>query len=235
MATTADAKTAKVNTGRRNLMIGAGAVALAVLGGIAYFAANRSGDDADARRPAGPISAAELMAAGPLAEQAQGAADAPVTIVEYASATCPHCAHFHLTTFPELKKRYIDTGKVRFVFREFPLDPVATGAFMLARCAGNDRYFALLDLLFHEQRQWAVNNPLPPLFNVVKQAGFTQESFNACLADRQLRDGVEKTGQRAADRFGVRSTPTFFINGNVVRGSFEVEDLDKVIEPYLKG
>src|SRR5947209_14674871 len=111
------------------------------------------------------------MKPNPLGEMALGDPQAPITVIEYASMTCPHCAHFHLTTFPELKKRYIDTGKVRFVFREFPLDPVATGAFMLARCAGNDRYFALLDLLFHEQRQWAVNNPLPPLFNVVKQAG----------------------------------------------------------------
>src|SRR5215475_11248743 len=99
-----------------------------------------------------------------------GSATAPVTMIEYASMTCPHCAHFAVTTFPKLKERYIDTGKVRYIFREFPLDPVAAGASLLARCADKDKYFSLIDLLFQTRDQWAVQNPIEPLFNAVKQA-----------------------------------------------------------------
>src|SRR5271165_3786716 len=108
----------------------------------------------------------DLAPAGPLGDQVLGADNAPVTIVEYASMTCPHCAQFQAKTFPKLKERYIDTGKVRFIFREFPLDPLAAGAFMLARCADKDKYFAVIDLLFGTQRDWVVPNPLQPLLNV---------------------------------------------------------------------
>jgi protein-disulfide isomerase len=164
-----------------------------------------------------------------------GPADAPVTIVEYASMTCPHCAHFHETTYPELKKRYIDTGKVRFIFREFPLDPLAAGASMLARCAGKDKYFPLIETLFQQQRQWAVEKPIPPLMAIVKQAGFTEQSFNACLSDQKMLDALNAERGRAADKFGVNSTPTLFINGKVQKGGATIEELVKIIEPMLKG
>ena len=145
---------------------------------------------------------------------------APVTVIEYASMTCPHCAHFQETTFPELKKRYIDTGKVRYIFREFPLDNLAAAAFMLARCAGKDdknKYFALIDTLFRQQRQWAVEKPIPPLLAIAKQAGFTEKTFNACLANQKVLDGIESVRMRAVDKFKVQSTPTFFINGTSTR------------------
>ena len=132
-----------------------------------------------------------------------GDAKAPVTIIEYASMTCPHCAHFDEVTFPELKKRYIDTGKVRFILREFPLDNLAAAAFMLARCAGKDdpaKYFALVDTLFRQQQQWAVQKPIPPLKAIAKQAGFTEETFNACLADQKILEGIEKMRQRAIEQ-----------------------------------
>ena len=122
------------------------------------------------------VPAGELMKPDALPEMAMGDDKAPVTVIEYASMTCPHCAHFQETTFPELKKRYIDTGKVRYIFREFPLDNLAAAAFMLARCAGKDdkdKYFALIDTLFRQQRQWAVEKPIPPLLSIAKQAGFT--------------------------------------------------------------
>src|SRR5690554_935145 len=128
------------------------------------------------------------MKPGPLPEMSLGKADAPVTIVEYASMTCPHCANFHKTTFPELKKKYIDTGKVRFIFREFPLDPLAAGGFMLARCAGKDdktKYFAMVETLFHQQKEWVVQKPIEPLKSIAKQAGFTEQSFDQCLSDQK--------------------------------------------------
>jgi protein-disulfide isomerase len=152
--------------------------------------------------------------------------------------TCPHCAHFQEVTFPELKKRYIDTGKVRYIFREFPLDSLAAAAFMLARCAGKDdkdKYFALVDTLFRQQRQWAVEKPIPPLLAIAKQAGFTEQTFNACLANQQTLDGIESIRQRAIKQFKVQSTPTFFINGTAHPGALSIDEMAKVIDPYLKG
>jgi protein-disulfide isomerase len=180
------------------------------------------------------VSPAELMQAGPLGDKAMGSDKAPVTIIEYASATCSHCADFAVETFPKLKQKYIDTGKVRFIFREFPFDPVAAGAFMLARCAPEDKYFPVLDLLFHTQRQWAVEKPLGPLLTVAKQAGFTEESFKACLANQKVLDGIEAVRNRAAQEFKVDSTPTFFINGAIHKGNMSLDEFDKVLAPYLK-
>jgi|SRR5262249_23121734 len=186
--------------------------------------------------PAGPqtVSIEELMAQGPLPDQVLGEAEAPVTIVEYASMTCPHCAAFHETTYPELKKRYIDTGKVRFIFREFPLDPLAAAGFMLARCAGEGKYYPMIETLFHQQKTWAVQKPIPPLLAIAKQAGFSQQSFEQCLANQKLLEDIEKVRERAANKFGVNSTPTFFINGERVAGALSIEDLEKKIQPYLK-
>ena len=164
-----------------------------------------------------------------------GAANAPVTIIEYASMTCPHCANFHETTYPELKKKYIDTGKVRFIFREFPLDPLAAAGSMLARCAGKDKYFPMIETLFAQQKEWVVQKPMQPLLAIAKQAGFTQQSFEECLANQQMLDGIEEVRQRAVQKFEVSSTPTFFINGKMVRGALTIEELDKQIAPYLKG
>jgi protein-disulfide isomerase len=163
-----------------------------------------------------------------------GKDDAPVTMIEYASATCSHCATFKVKTFPKLKEKYIDTGKVRFIFREFPFDPVAAGAFMLARCAPEDKYFPVLDLLFQTQQQWAVEKPLGPLLTVAKQAGFTEDSFKACLSNQKVLDGIEWVRNRAADKFKVDSTPTFFINGQVHKGAMSIEEVDKVLAGYLK-
>ena len=180
------------------------------------------------------VSDADLAPAGPLGDLVMGAENAPVTIIEYASMTCPHCAQFQARTFPKLKERYIDTGKVRFIFREFPLDPLAAGAFMLARCADKDKYFAIIDLLFGTQRDWVVPNPLQPLLNVAKQAGYTEETFNACLKNQQVLDGIQNVRDRAAKVLNVESTPTFFVNGKRVLGDVSIEDLEKEMKPYLK-
>ena len=184
------------------------------------------------------ISDVELMAPNALPDMVMGDAKAPVTVIEYASKTCPHCAHFAETTLPEFKKRYIDTGKVRYIFREFPLDNLAAAAFMLARCAGekdSSKYFAMIDTMFRQQRTWAVEKPVPPLMAISKQAGFTEESFNACLANQKVLDGIEAIRQRAVDKFNVKSTPSFFINGTLAAGALTIEELAKQIDPYLKG
>ena len=184
------------------------------------------------------IPDAELMKPDALPEMIMGNDKASVTVIEYASMTCPHCAHFQEVTFPELKKRYIDTGKVRYIFREFPLDTLAAAAFMLARCSGekdSSKYFAMVDTLFRQQRQWAVEKPIPPLMAIAKQAGFTEKTFDACLANQKMLDGIESIRQRAVKQFKVQSTPTFFINGTAYPGALEIDEMAKLIDAQVKG
>jgi protein-disulfide isomerase len=181
------------------------------------------------------VSMDELMKPGALPDQVEGQANAPVTIVEYASMTCSHCAAFHTGTYAAMKARYIDTGKVRYILREFPLDPLAAGAFMLARCAGDGKYYPMVDALFTQQKDWAfVQNPIPNLLKIAKNFGFTDQSFEQCLSNQKMLDGIEETRQRAAQKFGVNSTPTFFINGKMHRGAMTIEELEKEIQPFLK-
>ena len=175
-----------------------------------------------------------LAKAGPDGDIVLGSDKAPVTIIEYASMTCPHCAHFSETTFPELQKRYIDTGKVRFIFREFPLDALAAAGFMLARCAGNDKFMPVIETLFAKQREWMVEKPIEPLRAIAKQFGFTQETFDACLANQKVLDGIQEVRDRASEKLGVDSTPTFFVNGRKLSGDQSIDALAKVIDPYLK-
>ena len=179
-------------------------------------------------------SVADLMQPNPLGEMAMGSESAPITVIEYASMTCPHCAHFSETTFPELKKRYIDTGKVRFIFREFPLDRLAFAGFLLARCVPSDKYFPMIETLFAQQRDWVVQSPLQPMRAIAKQAGVSQEAFDACLEDHKLIEGIEKVRSQAADKFGVNSTPTFFVNGKRLPGALSIEEMEKEFAPYLK-
>jgi protein-disulfide isomerase len=181
-------------------------------------------------------SDAELQKPSPLGDMVLGQANAPVTIVEYASMTCPHCAHFAETTFPELKKRYIDTGKVRYMLREFPLDQLAAAGFMLARCAAkNDpqKYYTMIDTLFKQQDTWVVQKPIPPLMAISKQAGLSEKDFNECLANQPMLDKIEATRKTATDKLGVNSTPTFFINGEKYSGDVSIEELSKKIDTYL--
>jgi protein-disulfide isomerase len=212
---------------RRTFLVGTSAAAIVLaLGGAAVLH--------DARpATAQTITQAELLVPPPLGDRVLGKDDAPVTIVEYASMTCPHCAHFAETTFPELKKQYIDTGKVRFIFREFPLDPLAAGAAMLARCADKDKFFPMIETLFQLQRQWAVEKPIPHLLAIAKQAGFSEQSFNACLSNQKMLDAIQAEQKRATDKFGVNSTPTIFVNGKKHAGAVSFEYLAKTIDPLL--
>lgn len=188
--------------------------------------------DVKAPEPQGSYDAAEVATEGALPDLWLGDENAPVQIVEYASMTCGHCAHFHEATWPELKKRYVDTGKVRFVLREFPFDPRATAAFMLARCSG-DNYYPLTDVLFKTQSTWAGapgDDFLKTLYNTVKIAGFSQEAFDACLRDQKLLDNVNSVRNRAADKYGVQATPTFLINGKKYAGAMPIEEFAAIID-----
>jgi len=180
------------------------------------------------------VSATELAVPGPLGDVWQGPESAKVTIIEYASLTCSHCAHFHKTTYPELKKRYVDSGQVRFTLREFPLDPLATAGFMLARADSSARYYPITDLLFETQQGWAfVPKPLDALTQTMKQAGFSQEKVETVLRDQKLYDAVNAVKNRGADTFKVDSTPTFFVNGQRIKGAASIDELEKIIKPIL--
>ena len=181
----------------------------------------------------GNVDMAELLKPGALPDKQLGKDDAKVTIVEYASMTCPHCAHFAETTFPDLKTKYIDTGKARYILREFPFDPSAEAGFMLARCA-KDNYFPMVDVLFRQQANWVgVSNTKDALLQISKLAGFTQESFEACLTDQKLLDDVRSVQKRGANEFKVDSTPTFFINGKTYKGAMSIEEMSAIIDPLL--
>jgi protein-disulfide isomerase len=222
---------ASVPVSRRHLLLGGAALVVVAAGGAGYYFWSRAG--AETAMSPGDVPMAELMIPGPLGDQMIGDPKAPVTIVEYASMTCPHCANFHETTYPEMKRKYVDTGKVRFVFREFPLDSLAAAASVLARCAGNEKFFPLVETLFAQQREWRVQRPLEPLFAIARQAGFTQQSFDACLENQQILQGIEEAKMRAVNRFKVQSTPTFFINGRLVRSALTIEELDRQVASYL--
>lgn len=208
---------------RRHLLAGIGTLALASAGPLSL-------------RPAAAqdVNVEALHRAGPLGDQVLGPATAPVTIVEYASVTCPHCATFHQQTYPTLKSKYIDAGKVRLIFREFPTAPapVSIAGFMLARCSG-DRYFPLLEALFDQQQSWA-QDPYNGFLRIARQAGFTQERFDTCLKDEKLAMAIQEVAQRGNAEFKVESTPTFFINGKKYVGVLSVAELEKILEPLLK-
>jgi protein-disulfide isomerase len=203
--------------------------------GLALVAAVAAPALAQKVPPAADVSVEELMKPSDLPDIVEGSADAKITVVEYASMTCGHCANFATKVFPAFKAKYIDTGKVRFISREFPLDNLAAAASMLTRCVAPDKSFALVELMFQTQQTWAggQGNPVPKLFEVAKQAGFTQESFDKCLTDQKLLDQITAGRTRAGEAFKINATPTFFINGKRVSGNNQMADFDAVIEPLL--
>ena len=176
-------------------------------------------------------SAASLNDPSPIGEMALGPENAKVTVIEYASASCPHCANFYKTTFQDLKKEYIDTGKIRFIFREFPHNQPALAAFMLARCAPKDKFFPMVDMYFEQQDKW-LQAPRDELFKIAQLAGFTQESFDACLKNEEVAKGIISVRDQA-EGFGVESIPTFFINGEKLKGETSIEEFRKIIDPLL--
>lgn len=183
------------------------------------------------------VSVADLAQPSPLGDMVLGAANSPVTVVEYASMTCGHCAEFHKTVFPKLKSEYIDTNKIRFIFREFPLDIKAAAGSMLARCVGKDdpkKYHAVVDILFASQNDWVLKDTSEQLRRVAKQAGMSDDAFNACLSNQSMLDAMKKGQDFAFEKLKVDSTPTLFVNGTRLKGGATFEDFKKLIDPNLK-
>ena len=181
--------------------------------------------------PAFAVDVAELNESPAIGDMSMGPADAKVTLIEYASASCPHCAAFHNETFGALKKEYIDTNKIRFVFREFPHNDAALAAFMLARSVPKDAYFPMIDIFFKTQDVW-LQNPREGLFNIAKQAGFTQEAFDKVITDKALAKSILDIRDKA-ESFGVTGIPTFFLNGEELKGEQKIETLRAKIDPLL--
>jgi protein-disulfide isomerase len=182
-------------------------------------------------------SAADVAKPVSLPDMVLGPKDASVTITEYASMTCPHCAAFNAEVFPKIKSTYIDSGKVRYVFREFPLDIKAAAGSMLARCIAKDdagKYFTVIDLLFKSQGDWVMKNTTETLTRIGKQAGLSQQNVEDCLKDQALLDKISADQKYAADVLKVNSTPTFFINGEVIKGEASFDEFDKKIKSMLK-
>jgi protein-disulfide isomerase len=182
-------------------------------------------------------SASDVAKPQSLPDMALGPANASVTITEYASMTCPHCAAFNENVFPKIKSEYIDSGKVRYVFREFPLDIKAAAGSMLARCIAKDdagKYFAVIDMLFKQQNDWVVKNTTETLTRIGKQAGLSQQAVEDCLKDQALLDKIAADQKFANEVLKVNSTPTFFINGEMIKGETSFEEFDKRIKSLLK-
>jgi protein-disulfide isomerase len=182
-------------------------------------------------------SAADVAKPVSLPDMALGPANASVTITEFASMTCPHCAAFNEAVFPKIKSEYIDTGKVRYVFREFPLDIKAAAGSMLSRCIAKDdagKYFAVTDLLFKQQSDWVTKNTTETLARIGKQAGLSQQAVEDCLKDQALLDKIAADQKFASEVLKVNSTPTFFINGDKIKGETSFEEFDKRIKSLLK-
>ena len=164
-----------------------------------------------------------------------GKADAPVTIVEYASLTCPHCANFHMNILPDLKKGPVAEGKARIIYRDFPLDGLALRASALARCGGPERRLAILDLLFQSQGAWARNSdPLGALVQIGKLAGLKEEASRACMEDRGMFDRIIAEAQEGESKHKVRSTPSFVIGDQLYRGGMTAQDMIEVIEERVQ-
>jgi protein-disulfide isomerase len=159
-----------------------------------------------------------------------GATDAPVTIVEYASLTCSHCAQFHKTIVPVLKEKYVDTGKARFVFRHYPLDAYAAQASLLVKCAPESKREGLIDTIFTRQTQWIQQSgdPIKGLTNIAREAMISEETFSACARDQKNIDWLQRHLEEGRDVYDINSTPTIYVNGNKI-SIVSVADLDRIM------
>ena len=178
---------------------------------------------------------AEVLKPGPLAEIAVGRADAPVTLIKYMSLTCPYCRQFQLTTYPELKRRYIDTGKVRLILREFPIGFQSGAATIALRCVAPEKYVQTYERFLSRQGQWASQEVrLDPIFKIVAEAGVSRAAFDACRQDAQLIEGLKAVKERGR-LLGIVGTPNFFVNERLVKTVVDIKTLGEMIDAALAG
>jgi len=209
-------------------------LAFAAVFSAAALAANGAFAAGAAPEPDRTVDMATVLKPGTLPELAMGDPSG-IPVVEYGSLTCPHCATFSREIFPELKKDYIDTGKVRFIFREFSRNSLDVAAFLLARCVGDDKAFAAIELLFASQDKWAfVDKPLEPLIAAMRPAGLTHDQAMACLKDKSKADAMIAIGKRATDEIKMTGTPTFVIDGKVYGGELSIDQLKAILDPIIK-
>jgi protein-disulfide isomerase len=177
----------------------------------------------------------DLLAPGPLVESKMGDIDAPIVMIEYSSLTCPHCASYHANTFPKIKEKYIDKGKVLYISREFPLDNLSIGAYMLARCKKTEQSFDIVEALFKNQTDWTSSggSPADKLFAVVENVGFSHEEFEKCLSDKALLDNLKWVRDRGYTKLGINATPTFFINEAKIVGNQDFKTFEAAFAKYV--
>jgi protein-disulfide isomerase len=209
-------------------------LAFAAVLSAAALAAHGALAAAAAPEPDRTVDMATVLKPGTLPELSIGDA-AGLPMIEYGSLTCPHCAAFSREVLPELKKDYIDSGKVRYIFREFPRNPLDVAAFVLARCVGNDKALAAIELLFSEQDKWAfVDKPLEPLIAAMRPTGLSHDQAMACLKDQAKADAIVAVGKRASDEIKMNGTPTFVIDGKVYGGELTMDQLRAILDPLIK-
>ena len=218
----------------RNILIAAGGVvAVAAIAAGVYFGTRPS---SPVPAPQAVVQAADkttLLQIQPT-DHVLGDPNAPITLIEYASLTCPHCAQFNVAVLPELKKKWIDTGKVKLVYRDFPLDQTALKAAQLAECAGKDKYFGVIDMIFETQPKWATaSDPIAELSKSLRIAGMSDADVKACLANDAVANGVV-ADYRGGETLGVNSTPTLFVNGQEFKGARTVEEMDAAFSKLAK-
>ncbi len=211
----------------RRIVIGAAILAAAL-------AFSSAADAQTAPKPDSTVDMAKALMPGPLPELSIGDA-AALPVIEYGSATCPHCAHFDRDVWPAFKKTYIDTGKVRYIFREYSRNDLDVAAFMLARCVGDDKAFATIELLFASQDNWAFgSNPLEGLMTALRPTGISRDKAAACLNDQAKADAIAQIAKTADDAFKISGTPSFIIDGKVYGGALSNEELDAILKPLVK-
>lgn len=227
-----------MNDSAKVLLIGRKAFCAAIFGLLTLFAGCTgsltdgiiTGSTAD---PAVEVNLAELKKPGPLPERALGNPGAPVTIIEYASLGCPLCSAFHKKVFPQFKAAYIDTGKVHYIYREFPIGASSSAAAHAARCVSEDKYFRMNNQFMASRSQWNGRKPNPDhLYKIVQDAGLSRAAFDSCMANQKISEGIDWVKQQGR-KFGVKGTPTFFVDSQQIRGAMSFEEMQRVIEEHL--
>jgi protein-disulfide isomerase len=223
----------------RKILIALGIIAIAAVAGVAVIELRPAANTTKGSVPAGGQSfadAPQMPVTVVPEDRVLGKEDAPVTVIEYASFTCPHCAHFATDVLPAIKAPLIDSGKVRLVFRDYPLDQLALRAAMLVRCLGNDRAFGMIDLLFQRQMQWATaQDPDAALLAIAKQAGLSDADFHACMANQDVQNAVVQSRVDAEQKYKIQSTPSFLINGRLAVGAPTPEQFTQMVDALLPG